>query len=80
MATNQEGRQINQLSPGPKIPHSHFTLNKQFGLTSKFGLNTPIYCREFVTDDGPVTIEPNVDVRSYTLKAPMIGTIKKHVS
>lgn len=80
MASNQEGKQINQLSPGPKIPHSHFTLDKRFALTSRFGINTPIYAREFVTDDGPIEIEPSCDVRSYTLKAPMIGTIKKHVS
>lgn len=80
MASNQEGRQINTVSKSPKIPHSHFTLNKRFGLTTTFAKNVPIYAREFVTDDGPVTIEPNCDIRSYTLKAPMIGTIKKHVS
>lgn len=80
MASNQEGRQINSVSKSPKIPHSLFTLNKRFGLTTTFAKNVPIYAREFVTDDGPVTIEPNCDIRSYTLKAPMIGTIKKHVS
>lgn len=80
MASNQEGRQINTVSKSQKIPHSHFTLNKRFGLTTCFGKNYPVYAREFVNDDGPVTIEPNCDIRSYTLKAPMIGTIKKHVS
>ena len=80
MASNQEGRQINSAVQGPKIPHSHFTLNKRIGLTSKFGVNEPIYATELVTDDGPITIEPNFDIRSYTLKAPMIGTIQKHVS
>lgn len=80
MASNEEGRQINKLSPGVKIPHSHFTLNKRFGVTTVFGKNVPIYAKEFVTDDGPITIEPNCDIRSYTLKAPMIGTIQKHVS
>ena len=80
MASNQEGRQINSAFQGPKIPHSHFTLNKRVGITSKFGVNEPIFATELVTDDGPITIEPNCDIRSYTLKAPMIGTIQKHVS
>lgn len=80
MASNQEGRQINSAVQGPKIPHSHFTLNKRIGLTSKFGVNEPIYATELVTDDGPITIQPDCDIRSYTLKAPMIGTIQKHVS
>lgn len=80
MSSNQEGRQINTATQGPKIPHSHFTLNKRIGVTSKFGVNEPIYCSEFVTDDGPITIQPECDIRSYTLKAPMIGTIQKHIS
>lgn len=80
MASNQEGRQINSAVQGPKIPHSHFTLNKRIGITSKFGVNEPIFASELVSDDGPITIEPNCDIRSYTLKAPMIGTIQKHVS
>lgn len=80
MASNQEGRQINSAVQGPKIPHSHFTLNKRIGITSKFGVNEPIFASELVSDDGPITIEPNCDIRSYTLKAPMIGTIQKHIS
>lgn len=80
MASNQEGRQINSAVQGPKIPHSHFTLNKRVGLTSKFGVNEPIFATELVSDDGPITIQPDCDIRSYTLKAPMIGTIQKHVS
>lgn len=80
MSSNQEGRQINSAMQGPNIPHSHFTLNKRIGVTSKFAVNEPIYCTEVVTDDGPITIQPDCDIRSYTLKAPMIGTIQKHIS
>lgn len=80
MSSNQEGRQINSAAQGPKIPHSHFTLNKRVGITSKFGVNEPIWCSEFVPDDGPISVQPDCDIRSYTLKAPMIGSIQKHVS
>lgn len=60
--------------------HSNFDLSRYIGLTPRFGVNTAFYSEEVVPDDGPITIEPSCDTRSYTLKAPMFGDIKKHVA
>lgn len=60
--------------------HSNFDLSRFIGLTPRFGVNTPFYSEEVVPDDGPIIIEPSCDTRSYTLKAPMFGDIKKHVA
>ena len=80
MASAQEGARINEVVSSPSVPHSTFDLSKKFACTPKFGVNTPIYATEVVPDDGPISITPQCDLRSYTLKAPMFGKLKKHVS
>ena len=80
MSSAQEGNFINEVVKGTSVPHSNFNLDKPRGLTPRFGVNTPFYVLEVVPDDGPIKIRPVCDTRSYTLKAPMFGKIKKHVS
>lgn len=80
MPSNQEGAKINETVKKQPIPHSNFNLSRRFGITTKFGYNTPFFSEEVVPDDGPIKIQPNCSTRSLSLKAPMYGDIKKHVS
>lgn len=80
MATVQPANPINVESTKAPKNHSNFDLSRMIGITPRFGVNTPFYSEEVVPDDGPISIEPSCDTRSYSLKAPMFGDIKKHVA
>ena len=76
----QDGKAINSAVQKPKILHSTFNYSRRFACTPRFGVNTPIVALELVPDDGPIEISPNVNTRSLSLKAPMVGDISRHVA
>ena len=76
----QPAKPINVETTKAPNNHSNFDLSRYIGLTPRFGVNTAFYSEEVVPKDGPITIEPSCDTRSYTLKSPMFGDIKKHVA
>lgn len=80
MPNPQAGNSLNMTTANPSKPHSRFNLNKKFGLTPVFGRNTPFFGLEVVPGDGPIRILPSCETRSYTLKAPVFGDVKKHVA
>lgn len=80
MPEYQEGHAINEAHKTPIHNKSRFNLSVKRALTPRFGLNTLFYAKEVLPEDGPITIEPNSNTRSYTLKAPLLGDINKHVS
>lgn len=83
MADFQPGNGLNKTTANPSKPHSTFNLSYYNGLTPRFGVNTPIAALEVVPADGEAgrfSISPSCQTRSYTLKAPMFGDIKKHVA
>lgn len=80
MPNEQEGNPINIETTHKNPKHSNFDLSRLVGVTPVFGRNQPFYSEEFVPDDGPISIEPSCQTRSYTLKAPFFGDIKKHVA
>lgn len=79
MPTVQEGKPINVVTKTPSVPHSNFTLTKQLAHTPKFGVNNLFFATDLVADDH-FKIRPRCQTRSYTLKAPLLGDIKKHVA
>lgn len=80
MPDYQEGHAINEAHKTPTHNKSRFNLSVKRALTPRFGVNTLFYAKEVLPEDGPITIEPNSNTRSYTLKAPLMGDINKHVS
>lgn len=80
MPNVQEGNALNIETTNQNNKHSNFNLSRLVALTPKFGINQPFFSMEVVPDDGPITIEPNCETRSYTLKAPLFGDVKKHVA
>lgn len=80
MPTPVPGNSLNKTTANPSKPHSNFDLSKLVAITPRFGVNTPIYSNEVITDDGKIVIKPSCETRSYTLKAPLFGNIKKHIA
>lgn len=80
MPTPIPGNPLNKETANPSKPHSNFDLSKPFGLTPRFGVNTPFFSMEVVTDDGEISITPRCTSRSFTLKAPAFGKVQKHIA
>lgn len=75
----QKGSNLNSMQKGSPFKHSHFNYLKSLAFTPRFGELTPFYCEDSVPTDHMV-VRPHFDLRTYTLKSPLMQDLKMYKS
>lgn len=69
---------VNEPTQKPVKTHSKFTPNYSLYATHQFGVNSPFYVSEGVSDDD-IQLRTNIDTDTFTLKAPLMQPVKRAV-
>lgn len=59
---------------GGRHRHSRFPMGYPKSQTLRFAEYAPVFAMKVVPDDGPIDIQIPTELRSYTLKAPLMGS------